>query len=274
MDSPFPQHAVARASWFSKRLLLAVLGVLPLSAHAQEADFERNAVQGAGFIVELGGAGSVSPSYEGSSQYSVSAFPIIRLEYLRLPNGFQIGGGDGQGWSFRPSIRYKSKRSAADYPELTGLPTVKASLELGGGVAYRVGNVRAFVDMRYGVTGHNGFLGESGIDLIMSPMDRLTLSAGPRLNFADQTYMNTYFGVSAAGAAASGLPQFSPSGGFRSAGLATMARYEFGSVWAVEGTAAWNRMVGDAAASPIVAIGSRDQFSTTLGITRKFKVDF
>ncbi len=277
-DRRTPSRQAATAAQISvvaklTAVILASSAIMTYAARAQDSESRLNEVMGAGFVVELGGAGGMYPSYEGADHFRLSGTPIVRLEYLRLPNGFQIGGGDGQGWSFRPSVRYVAGRSASDYPELLGLPDVSSSFELGGGVAYRIGNIRPFVDLRQGVSGHSGLVGESGIDLIFLPAQGLTMTVGPRLNFASRDYMDAYFGVTAAGAAASGLPQFSPSGGIRSAGIAATSRFEFNPTWAIEGTATWNRIAGDPAASPIVSLGSRDQFTAAIGLMRRFRVD-
>lgn len=230
--------------------------------------------RGPGIEFELGAGALVAPDYEGSSRYQVRPWPLIRFGYLQLPNGFTLGGGDGQGLSVAPSFEYRAAREAKDAPELTGLSDVDAAVEIGGAVRYTAGNVGVFGDLRYGAIGHNGITGEIGADLIATPAERLTVSAGPRLSFADDRYMRTYFGVTAGEAAGSSFSQFSPSGGFKSAGVGAAARYDFDDRWALEAEASWNRLIGDAGKSPIVAVGSRDQFSAGIGMVRKFSIGF
>lgn len=227
-----------------------------------------------GIEFELGGGASVAPRYEGASAYLFSPYPTFRLKRLTFSNGFQIGGGDGTGLSFYPSFRFRGARKAADTPALTGLADVDPAVELGLGVSYATPGFRAFVEVRRGLTGHDGYVGEFGGDLSFRPADRLTLSAGPRFSFAGGDYMNTYFGVSAAESVASGMAQFSPRSGFKSAGAEVSARYEMGDNWALEGSARYDRLVGDAAASPVTAAGTRNQFGFRLGIVRRFRLDF
>ncbi len=248
-------------------LLVTASGLTAGAAFAQDAG-------GPGVSFELGLGGVVAPRYEGSDKYLLSPYPIIRLERFELENGFSIGGGDGQGLSFRPSFRFISERDASDDPALAGLSTVEQSIELGGGVKYGAGPISAFVDLRYGVTGHNGLVGEVGLDYGFEPIDKLTLSLGPRLSFASSDYMNTYFGVSAADSVTSGYAPYTAGGGFKSAGLEATARYQFTDVWAAEAGAGWNRLVGDAADSPLIAAGSEDQFTVKFGLMRKFRIDF
>ena len=214
------------------------------------------------------------PSYEGSSRYEVDPFPLFDFDYIRFRNGFQLGGRDDGGFSIQPSFDYKRKRSAGDDPVLTGLPDVDTSIELGLTAGYEFDHIKASLTGRYGVTGHNGFVGEAGLDLDFSPIDRLSVLAGPRLTFADSDYMNAYFGVSAASAASSSFSAFNASGGIKSAGFEINTRYELTENWAARGIFKWEHLLGDAADSPITAVGDKNQFSAGIGLTRKFTLDF
>jgi len=227
-----------------------------------------------GIEFELGGGGSIAPRYEGSSDYLFSPYPTFRLKRLTFSNGFQIGGGDGMGLSLYPSFAYRGARKAADTPALTGLADVDRTVELGVGASYTTPGFKVFGEVRKGIGGHDGYVGEIGADMIAHPSDQLTLSAGPRASFASGDYMDTYFGVSAAESIASGLPQFTPRSGFKSIGVEASARYDVTGNWAVESSAGYNRLIGDAADSPVTGVGSRNQFNFRLGIVRHFRLDF
>lgn len=227
-----------------------------------------------GIEFEVGGGGTVAPRYEGSSDYLLSPYPTFRLKRLTFSNGFQIGGGDGMGLSFYPSFGFQGARKAADTPALAGLNDVGAAVELGAGVSYTAPGFKVFGEVRRGVTGHDGYVGEIGADLVARPTNRLTVSAGPRASFAGNGYMDTYFGVSAAESARSVLPRFDPGSGFKSVGLEASARYDMSDNWSVESSAGYNRLIGDAADSPVTGLGSRDQFTARIGLVRHFRLDF
>ena len=227
-----------------------------------------------GIEFEIGVGGQIAPRYEGASDYLISPFPTFRLQRLTLPNGFQIGGGDGMGLSFYPSFGFRGARKSTDTPVLNGLDDVDKAIELGAGVSYTTWRGKIFGEVRRGFGGHEGYVGEIGAEASFHPTDTLTLSGGPRVSFADAEYMDTYFGVSAAETKTSGLSAFDAGAGFKSVGIATSARYEITSNWAIEAEAAYDRLIGDAAASPVTGAGSRDQFSFRLGAVRKFKLDF
>jgi len=158
--------------------------------------------------------------------------------------------------------------------ELQGLDDVDPTLEIGLGIGYETRDWRAFTDVRYGIIGHNAWVGEVGADGIAYPVEGLTLTLGPRLSFGTDNFAETYFGVSAEESAASGLDQFTATGGLLGAGMELGARYRFNERWGVEGAATWNRLVNDAGDSPVTATGSDDQYEVRLGITRSVSLDF
>jgi outer membrane protein len=127
--------------------------------------------------------------------------------------------------------------------------------------------------LRRGFGGHEGLVGETGIDVVAPLRPDLTLSAGPRLTFAGEDYMDTYFGVTPAQAARSGLPAYQADAGLKSVGVEGKLRYEFATDWAVTAKGGYFRLVGDAADSPIVELGDRNQFSAGLALSRRFSLD-
>lgn len=108
----------AQAGMGAMPLVAFALGWIVLSGVAALAQGGQPPVpeqQKPGMILELGAGGNVTPRFESSSDYLLSPYPMVRLKYIRFNNGFQIGGGDDQGFSFRPSFRYLSERSTPDY---------------------------------------------------------------------------------------------------------------------------------------------------------------
>jgi len=228
---------------------------------------------GPGISFELGVAGKVTQRYFGSSNLVLSPVPLIRLKRLELPNGFTIGGGSDEGFSLSPSIDVIGKRSVTDSPELTGLNTIKTAIELGVAAKYQTGSFRVMGAVRQGFGGHKGVRAELGADVIIKPDDQLTFYGGPRLNFGSSKFTNTYFGVTAK--EASGLyPATTTSGGLYSAGLGAGMRFQVDTNWAIEAEAGWSRLTGDAAKSPITAQGSKNQYSASFGIVRRFDIGF
>ena len=228
---------------------------------------------GPGISFELGAAGKMTPRYFGASRLVLSPVPIFRLKRLELPNGFRIGGGSEEGFSLSPSLDVIGRRSTKDSPELTGLNTIDTAVELGVAAKFQTSNFRVMGTVRRGFGGHKGYRGELGADVIVRAGEQWTFHGGPRLNFGSSKFTNPYFGVSAAEASAK-YPATTASGGLYSAGLEAGVRYQVDDAWAVEAAAGWSRLTGDAARSPITAQGSKNQYSLSLGVVRRFDLGF
>lgn len=254
---PRVRHAAVTAA------LLLAAG--PAAAQGFEAKF-----------TALGGV-KLSPAYIGSDNYELKPTASFQLDYLRLPGGYQIGSPERDyvgGLRPRFSFRYLGDRNAEDDPQLAGVEDIQTSVEIGAGVGYEARDFRVFADVRNGVIGHNDWVGEVGADAIARPSEALTLSAGPRFNFGGPDFVDSYFGVTPAEAARSGLPAYDPSSGLVSVGMELSARYEVTERWGVEGIAAYERLVDDAGDSPIVDLGSPDQYELRLGLTREIRLGF
>lgn len=250
-------------------------GPLPVSADAAPVVFVETPKPR--FVFTLRGGVAVKPDYFGASSYGVGPDLGFDFGYARA-FGRDFGSTDPDfertGLHLRGSFRYIGERSAADHPELTGLNDIDLSVELGLGLAYTQRSYEIFGDVRYGVVGHESVVGELGADLRLHPGDRLTLTAGPRLFLGSDSYAQTYFGVTAAESAASGLAAFTAEGGALSAGIELGATYKIDENWGVEGALTYDRLLNDAAASPITVQGSEDQLRARIGLTRRISLRF
>ena len=258
-----------------RRLLTAFASLALLSpAMAQQPSsdwiFGSN---GEDLVLELGAGARVLPAYEGADSFDIEAWPIIRPQFVRIPRLGTFGGGSDGGFSFRPSFRFVDERDASDYSDLTGLGDVDWAFEAGATIGYRYGLLEGFATLRRGFGGHEGFVAELGLNAVLEPTPQLDLSLGPRLHLATDDYLDTYFGVSAAEAAASGYPAFDPDGWLKGAGFEAEGRYALSRHWAIRGEAGYERLLGDAADSPITGAGSKNQFSAALGLTYTLGLD-
>lgn len=93
-------------------------------------------------------------------------------------------------------------------------------------------------------------------------------------DFVGKGYAAYYFGISPAGAAASGLSAYAPDGGLASIGGTMVLSHSLGrgrSGWGLFGIAGYTRLLGAAAASPIVRdTGSPNQLFSALGLAYTF----
>lgn len=224
----------------------------------------------------LTGGAAYNPSYFGSDSYDVSpsgGFGFVGLDFGSL----RVGDVDGPrlfapGTGVRGALRYISEREGVD--ELAGLEDIDASLELGMGVHHTNDIWQIYADLRYGIIGHEAVAGEIGANLFYRGQSGFILHAGPRAEFGNARFMRTYFGITDGEAAASGLAAYRPDGGVQSMGVELGAYQPLNENWGITGAVRYDRLLGDAAASPIVQQGDRDQFSVQLGLTRHFDLRF
>lgn len=259
----------------SRLLALAAALFLPFAVTASAAEPDTvpvpEAVETREIVFDLGIGAQVQPKFPTSDEYEVVPYPLIRLRFLRLPVIGDVVTGREKAFSIYPSFGFNGERSSTAAPYLAGLPDVDFAVELGGGMSYRVGNFRIFAELRRGVSGHDGFVGEAGVDAIISPFERLEFRAGPRIGFADDEYMDTYFGVDTATAF---LPAYSPGSGIKDVGLAAEATYRLTERVLLHGRAGFTTYVGDAADSPITERGNTSEGTVGVGITYRFGFDF
>ena len=132
--------------------------------------------------------------------------------------------------------------------------------------------VIAQVAARRGFGGHDGVVGEFGAKYRIKPSDRLTLWAGAEADFANEKFVDTYFGISADESAASGHAPFSPAGGVYAHSLSLEGRYALTDSLALVGEAEYARLVGDAADAPFIE--EKSQPSLRLGVVHRFDLRF
>ena len=246
-----------------------IIGVVVSVGRAAAADW----------TVTLGLEGRVLPSYPGSANSVLLPIPLFDIRVAGTPrrftnprDGFGVGLYDNG--TFRLGVTGKAQlpRDSADDPNLAGLNDIDWTLEPGLFVEYwPVDWLRPRAEVRQGIGGHKGQVGELSADVVMPVSPKLTLSGGPWVSLASSDALAPYFGVTPAEAAASIYPAYHASGGLRSFGLGALARYEFSRQWAAHLYVDYERLAGSAGNSPIVRLqGSPDQISIGLGFTYSF----
>lgn len=235
---------------------------------------------GGGHTITVGIGAQTFARYPGSDSYSLYPMPIFgfRREGAPMPFAAQDEGvgfgflGEDSRFNLGPSVALRSKREQADVGAPVG--DVDFTIEAGGFVElYPVRNIRLRGELRQGIGGHRGLVGDLGADFIIRDESSFILSFGPRARWGDGDFNRAYFGVSPAAAAASSLPAFAPRSGFYAVGAMAGLTYKFGRNWGMRSYLGYDRLVRDAGNSPIVrSFGSRDQFSGGAGLFFEFNV--
>lgn len=231
------------------------------------------------FRVRVGLGGKLSPEFVGSDDTKLG--PLWDFDLARGGNNFPFEAPDDSfgirlfsegGFSAGPSANIQGSRKESE----VGAPIGKVgrTFEIGGFVEYRPSeSIRLRGDLRKGLGGHDGLVGAIGADRVWRDGDRYVFSIGPRILFSDARFQRAYFGVDSEAALASGLPAYRPDGGIHAVAAASGLSYQFSPQWGLFGFARYERLVGDAAKSPVVReLGSRNQLSGGLGLSYTFTI--
>jgi outer membrane protein len=233
------------------------------------------------WTVMVGAGGEYKPDFEGSKRSMLSPVPIFSIrragsaEQFHSPrDGASIALIDFGDLRAGPAAKFRSSRKANSYSELNGLGDVNAAVELGGFVEYfPVDWFRTRIETRQGFGGHHGVVADFSADVIVPVLQRFTISAGPRFTWESTKATSPYFGIDAVQAMATGLPVFNAKGGAHSVGAGAQVTYRINPQWEVRSYVEYDRLLGDAAKSPLVAIrGSVNQ--TTVGVGASYAFDF
>ena len=230
------------------------------------------------WTVTIGANGYGQPDFEGARRYRLSLLPIFSIHRPGSTEGF-VSPRDGASfalfdWGGLRTGPVGKVRAARTDAALNGLGDVGLAVELGGFTEYfPVDWLRTRVEVRRGFGGHDGIVSDFSADVIVPVMQRVTWSGGPRFTWEDAHATAPYFGINAEQAAASGLPAFDARGGSHSAGAGTQVRYQVDPHWEVHSYVEYDRLLGSAAASPLVTLrGSPDQVRVGLGASYSFDV--
>jgi outer membrane protein len=233
------------------------------------------------WTVTIGAGGNFRPDFEGATHDLLRPVPIFsvqragsRQQFIGPRDGAGIALFDTGGFRAGPVITSLPARKASSDSALNGLHDINTTIELGGFVEYfPVDWFRARLEVRRGFDGSDGVFADLFADAIVPVWDRLTWSAGPRLSFVNTHGTAPFFGIDQAEAPASGLPVFDARGGLHSVGAGTQLRYQIAPQWEVHSYVEYQRLTGDAAASPLITQrGSPNQTTFSIGGSYSFDV--
>jgi outer membrane protein len=159
--------------------------------------------------------------------------------------------------------------------EIAGLGDIEETAEIGGYIEYTYGNMQTTLEIRKGVDGgHDGIVGDVDI-MYNAPVEifgkQSVISFGPKASLSDDSYASTFFDVSAAQSAASGISEYDAGGGIMSYGLRASAYVPLDQNVALVGFASFDQLTGDVRDSSIVQErGSEEQVTVGLSLNYTF----
>lgn len=271
---PVPRGAGLRAVLNACRAAsVACVLALPATAHAQiftrpmadllgmiDARLDQGELKAA--QLRLGAGGVVTSRLDDAPNIRAYPLPYLAFQYrdvvaidetqLRV-NVVPLNSALGRaGFKAGPMLRVDPGRGNISRPGLPGLGKVLLSLEGGGFVSYSLGPARVRLRLREDLTkGHDGTVAE--LEFRSGLFRRGAFGAGVQVAavWGSRGYINAFYGLTPAQAAATGLPPYSPGAGFKDVNLGLFGEYKFSDRWAALAAVQYVRLVGGPAVSPI-----------------------
>lgn len=247
-------------------LLTALLTLLLVIPGVQAADFS------------IGGGIGMKSDYEGSSDYEPVPVPTgsaqfengmfvkmlgLNLRANLIPSNF---------WRLGPMYNYRVERDDVEDNRVDRMKDVDDAHELGvfGGIGWQ--GWFLFFDLLADTSdSHEGWTGKlaGGYNWVISK--DLVFSMGAHTTYADDDYMQTYFGVNRKDSERSGLDRYDADEGIKDVGLDLGLNWGFAQRWDLRGLFQISQLVGDADDdSPVVDQGSETQLFTAALVVFKF----
>jgi outer membrane protein len=239
----------------STRVVAAAVLTIPVSLSAAEADKQWRFSAGPGV--------ATIPEYPGADSQRTLVVPVISATYGRFFVGGDPGSGSPAGvgldlyrngpWRLGISAYGDlTRRKESDDERLRGLGDVDPALRAGVFGSYSTERFVLRASVGSDVSGNDqGTLVRLDALARFRPSERLTLTAGPGLTWANDEYTRTFFGVDALQSARSGLPQYEAKSGLNSARFSVGANYQIDRSWSVGANLVAASLQGDAADSPV-----------------------
>lgn len=257
----------------------ATLAAIALAPPALAQSDERGERQ-----IIVGAAGAYRAEFKGSDDYEAQPFPYFSVRYPLSGMSLSLEGAnvkldvlDSRSFSFGPLISSQQGRDD-DISNLVVRQLGEIDRSVEGGAFFEArtpfgpGALSAGVTALADLSGvHDSYSVSLNAGYRMPLTSRLSMGVSTEVTWADESSMQTYYGVDLPGAAASGLPFYTAEGGLEKAGVSVNLAYRLTDRWGLAVFGGYDRMLDSAADSPIVTIeGSPNQYSGALALFYRF----
>ncbi len=223
-----------------------------------------------GWSFSLSSGFAVAPAYLGSDDYLLIAAPDLEVRYSDRFFASLLGGMgynliNDNGLRLGPILKYDFGRdedggnplriAGDESDDLRGLGDVDGAFEIGAFLEYSYAGLSAKVEVRQGLGGHEGLVGEVAFKYggAFPFLGRSAFfSIGPEAVLGNSSYNSAFFDVDAVQAAASGLSEFDASGGLVTYGFHGSVILPITNRISLVGFGGYDRLGGDAANSSLV----------------------
>lgn len=252
--------------YMSKSLIVAVAVVfalcLSVAAQAQESPFNIENVPNV-----VGVAVGVIPDYEGSNDYTVGVAPFAKLTYPKsewylrlLATDLQLNILNHPWLRLGPAVNYRWGRKDVEDKVVKHMKDIDGTIEAGGFIGVEfitkdnprqrfISQIEFLSDVGNTYKGYNATLTATFWQPIHKMID---IAIGGGICYADENYMETYFGVTQVNSDRTGLPVFEADSGFKDFRVNPAVVVHLSTDWHVAAGLQYRYMLGDAHDSPVV----------------------
>ena len=228
--------------------------------------------------VSVGGGIGFKPDYEGSEDYEAVPVPFVNVNFNHgmfiklLGLNLRANLIPEKTWSLGPVYNYRAERDDVDNSAVDDMKKVSDAHEAGAFGGFTIDNWFVSLEFLADVgDAHDGWYSrlKAGYNWIIS--DSWALTIGGSTTYADDDYMQTYFGVSRRDSARSGLDRYNADAGIKDVGIDLGVNWMITRNWSTRGIASYTQLVGDADNdSPVVDEGDEGQFFGALLVVYTF----
>ena len=227
--------------------------------------------------VNLAVGAAMQPTFHGSDRYRATPIPLVIIRWRDMvslgadglslywhDNNLRIGGGvsyDGG----RLDHETNGFLSGGD-DRLRGLGDIDSAVGLRGFVSYKLGP--AYLDSavtKYVGSGNNGTVLNFGASAPLMLGKHFVLRPHIGARWADDNYMQTFFGISPLQAARSQFPQFNAGAGLEDINGGLTVGYLLNKHWFLGADASATRYLDRAAKSPITIADTNATVAAVVG---------
>jgi outer membrane scaffolding protein for murein synthesis (MipA/OmpV family) len=219
-------------------------------------------------IYEVGLGAGIAPEYEGSEDSKAYPLPYVSLRFENnmsldwIANLMRFNLIPSTTFKAGPIAQYIAERDNVENKRVDDLEKVDAAFMVGGFLGFEVNRFTASAEAMTDVADAN----EGAIVRLRAgyriPISRnWIIGINGFTTWADEDYMEAYFGVDRRNSLRSGIKQFEADSGFKDVGVTVPIRYNATECLSVIGVAGFKMLIGDAEDSPIVSDeGEENQF--------------
>jgi MipA family protein len=231
-------------------------------------------------IFVLGGGGGFNPDYEGSNDYGFTPVPMISASYKNYVfvngpsarvNFLGLLGEDFPAMAGVSAGLGGGRKHTAN-KALENLGDLDSGIDVGGFVGTQLGPIQVGMDVAKEMgDNRKGIYANFTLGYMQPITEQFSMNVGVAAGWADQNWMQEYYGITTAQSAASGYTKYDGKAGFKSVGIMAGADYAINEHISLGLNVGYTKLLDNAANSPIVKDqGSSNQFTGSLSASYRF----